>query len=98
VDIRPDSATRGRWVGVELSADNHRQMWIPPGLAHGFLVLSDSADFLYKASAYYAPQEEGAVRWDDPDLAIAWPDTGAAPQLSAKDAAAPSLREALGVR
>ena len=93
VDIRPDSATRGRWVGVELSADNHRQMWIPPGLAHGFLVLSDSADFLYKASAYYAPQEEGAVRWDDPDLAIAWPDTGVAPQLSAKDAGAPSWRE-----
>jgi dTDP-4-dehydrorhamnose 3,5-epimerase len=92
-DIRPGSATYGRWVGVELSADNQRQLWIPPGLAHGFLVLTDSADFLYKASAYYAPQEEGAVRWDDPDLAIAWPDTGAPPQLSGKDAAAPSLRE-----
>ena len=98
VDIRPGSATFGRWVGAELSADNHRQLWIPPGLAHGFLVLSDSADFLYKASAYYAPQEEGAVRWDDPDLAIAWPDTGAAPQLSAKDAAAPSLHEAIAAR
>jgi dTDP-4-dehydrorhamnose 3,5-epimerase len=96
VDIRPGSATQGRWVGVELSADNQRQLWIPPGLAHGFLVLTDSADFLYKASAYYAPQEEGAIRWDDPDLAIAWPGTGAAPQLSAKDAAAPSLREAIG--
>ena len=98
VDIRPGSATFGRWVGAELSADNHRQLWIPPGLAHGFLVLSDSADFLYKASAYYAPQEEGAVRWDDPDLAIAWPDTGAAPQLSAKDATAPSLHEAIAAR
>jgi len=96
VDIRPGSPTRGRWVGVELSADNQRQLWIPPGLAHGFLVLTDSADFLYKASAYYAPQEEGAIRWDDPDLAIAWPDTGAAPQLSAKDAVAPSLREVAG--
>jgi dTDP-4-dehydrorhamnose 3,5-epimerase len=98
VDIRPDSPTCGRWVGVELSAENHRQFWIPAGLAHGFLVLSESADFLYKATAYYAPQEEGAVRWDDPDLAIAWPDTGAAPQLSAKDAAAPTLRELLATR
>jgi dTDP-4-dehydrorhamnose 3,5-epimerase len=92
-DIRPGSPTFGRWVGVELSADNHRQLWVPPGLAHGFLVLSESADFLYKTSAYYAPQEEGAVRWDDPDLAIAWPDVGGPPQLSAKDAVAPSLRE-----
>jgi dTDP-4-dehydrorhamnose 3,5-epimerase len=96
VDIRRDSATYGRWVGVELSADNQRQLWIPPGLAHGFLVLTDSADFLYKASAYYAPQEEGAVRWDDPDLAIAWPDVGGPPQLSAKDAVAPFLREVGG--
>jgi dTDP-4-dehydrorhamnose 3,5-epimerase len=93
VDIRPGSATHGRWVGMELSADNQRQLWIPPGLAHGFLVLTDSADFLYKASAYYSPQEEGAVRWNDADLAIAWPDTGVAPQLSAKDAVAPTLRE-----
>ena len=92
-DIRPGSATYGRWVGAELSADNQRQLWIPPGLAHGFLVLTDSADFLYKASAYYAPQEEGAVRWDDPDLAIAWPDVGEAPKLSAKDAAAGLLRD-----
>lgn len=93
VDIRPGSATYGQWVGVELSADNHRQLWIPAGLAHGFLVLSDSADFLYKTTDYYAPQAEGAVRWDDPDLAIAWPDIGMAPQLSAKDAAAGSLRD-----
>jgi dTDP-4-dehydrorhamnose 3,5-epimerase len=93
VDIRRDSPTFGRWVGVELSADNHRQLWIPAGLAHGFLVLSDAADFLYKTTDYYAPQAEGAVRWDDPDLAIAWPDVGMAPQLSTKDAAAPWLRD-----
>jgi len=92
VDIRPGSATFGRWVGVELSADNHRQLWIPPGLAHGFLVLSDRADFLYKTTAYYDPAAEGAVRWDDPDLAIAWPDVGGPPSLSAKDAAAGGLR------
>jgi len=93
VDIRRDSPTFGRWVGVELSADNHRQLWIPAGLAHGFLVLSDTADFLYKTTDYYAPHAEGAVRWDDPDLAIAWPDVGMAPQLSGKDAAAAMLRD-----
>ncbi len=93
VDIRPDSATFGRWVGVELSAENHRQLWVPPGLAHGFLVISDSADFLYKTTAFYAPQAEGAVRWDDPDLAIQWPDAGVPPQLSAKDLAAGSLKD-----
>jgi dTDP-4-dehydrorhamnose 3,5-epimerase len=93
VDIRRDSPTFGRWVGAELSADNHRQLWIPAGLAHGFVVLSESADFLYKATDYYAPQAEDAIRWDDPDLAIAWPDTGAAPSLSGKDAAAGWLRD-----
>ena len=67
---------------------NQRQLWIAPGLAHGFLVLSESADFLYKATAYYAPQAERAIRWDDPDLKVAWPDIGAAPAVSAKDAAA----------
>ena len=92
VDIRPDSATFGRWVGVELSGVNHRQMWIPAGLAHGFLVTSDSADFLYKTTDYYRPDAEGSVRWDDPDLAIAWPLEGITPALSAKDAAAPRLR------
>lgn len=92
VDIRPGSASHGRWVGAELSADNHRQMWIPPGLAHGFLVLSDSADFLYKTTDYYAPEAEAALRWDDPDIGIAWPDAGVAPILSAKDRAAPGLR------
>ena len=92
VDIRLDSATFGRWVGVELSGVNHRQLWIPPGLAHGFLVTSDSADFLYKTTDYYRPESEGSVRWDDPDLAIAWPLEGLTPSLSAKDAAAPPLR------
>jgi dTDP-4-dehydrorhamnose 3,5-epimerase len=93
VDVRPGSATFGRWAGAELSADNHRQLWIPPGFAHGFVVLSDQADFLYKTTAYYAPQSEGAVRWDDPDIGIAWPDLGGPPQLSAKDAVAPSLKD-----
>ena len=93
VDLREGSPTYGRWDGVELSGDNHRQLWIPPGFAHGFLVLSDSADFLYKTTDYYAPQAEGAVRWDDPDIGIAWPDMGEAPQLAAKDAAAAWLRD-----
>ncbi len=96
VDIRPGSATYGQSVGVELSAENHRQMWVPPGLAHGFLVTSDSADFLYKTTAYYAPQAEGCIRWNDPHLGIAWPLHGTVPALSAKDAAAPGLAEALG--
>jgi dTDP-4-dehydrorhamnose 3,5-epimerase len=85
VDIRPQSPTFGQWVGVELSAENQRQLWIPPGLAHGFLVLSESADFLYKTTDYYAPAHERCIRWDDPTLAIAWPNTGAPPSLSAKD-------------
>ena len=88
VDIRPDSTTYGKWVGVELSARNHRQLWIPPGLAHGFLVTSESADFLYKTTDYYAPASEGAIRWDDPTLGIAWPLDGIDVTLSAKDAAA----------
>ena len=91
VDMRRRSATFGRWFGVELSAQNHRQLWIPPGFAHGFLVLSDTADFLYKTTDFYAPQAEGSVRWDDPGIGIAWPDIGMAPQLSAKDQQAPLL-------
>jgi dTDP-4-dehydrorhamnose 3,5-epimerase len=91
-DTRPDSPTFGRWVGTELSGANHRKMWIPARLAHGFLVTSDSADFLYKTTDYYRPESEGSVRWDDPDLAIAWPLDGITPSLSAKDAAAPDLR------
>ena len=93
VDIRRDSPTFGRWVGVELSGENHRQLWIPPGLAHGFLVLTDTADFLYKTTEFYSPADEGAIRWDDPDVGIAWPDLGLTPTLSAKDAAAGLLRD-----
>ncbi len=93
VDVRAGSPSFGRWVGFELSADNHRQLWIPAGFAHGFLVLSDSADFLYKTTDYYAPQAEGAVRWDDPAVGIAWPDLGMDYQLAAKDAAAPLLKD-----
>ena len=87
VDIRRGSPTFGRWFGSELSDANHRQLWIAPGLAHGFLVLSESADFLYKTTAYYEPTAERALRWNDPDLGIAWPDLGSAPLVSAKDAA-----------
>jgi dTDP-4-dehydrorhamnose 3,5-epimerase len=94
VDIRQDSATFGKWVGVELSEDNHRLLWLPPGIAHGFLVTSESADFLYKTTDYYAPQAEGCVLWSDPALAIAWPDVGFAPLLAPKDAAAPPLSAA----
>lgn len=91
VDIRRDSPSFGRWVGVELTGSNHRQLWIPAGLAHGFLVTSDSADFLYKTTDYYAPECEGSLRWDDPELGIDWPLHGGAPTLSGKDAAAPLL-------
>ncbi|MFN7812507.1 MAG: dTDP-4-dehydrorhamnose 3,5-epimerase [Planctomycetia bacterium] len=84
-DIRPGSPTCGRWVGVELTATNRRQLWVPPGLAHGFLVLSDEAEFLYKTTDYYAPDCERCIVWDDPVLAIDWPLAGP-PLLSPKDA------------
>lgn len=87
VDMRRSSPTFGHWVGVELSSENHRQLWLPPGMAHGFLVTSDSADFLYKTTAYYAPQAEACVRWDDAKLAISWPILNAPPIVSGKDAA-----------
>ncbi|HLM46497.1 MAG TPA: dTDP-4-dehydrorhamnose 3,5-epimerase [Myxococcaceae bacterium] len=93
VDIRKGSPTFGKWVGVELTADNKRQFWVPPGFAHGFYVLSESADFQYKCTALYAPQHDRGLRWDDPDLAISWPLSGS-PKLSAKDAAAPRLKDA----
>jgi dTDP-4-dehydrorhamnose 3,5-epimerase len=93
VDLRRDSPAFGKWVGVELSAENKRMFWLPPGMAHGFVVLSDSADFLYKATNYYAPQFERTILWNDPDLGIEWPLTGQ-PILSAKDAAAKAFREA----
>ena len=87
VDLRKKSATFGQWVGAYLSADNKRQFWIPEGFAHGFLVLSDAAEFLYKTTDYYAPEYERCIRWDDPTLAIDWPD-GLTPVLSAKDSQA----------
>ena len=84
VDIRKSSPTFGQWVGAELSEDNQHQLWVPPGFAHGFVVLSESADFLYKTTDYYAPEYERCIAWNDPQLAIAWPIAGA-PSLSAKD-------------
>jgi dTDP-4-dehydrorhamnose 3,5-epimerase len=93
VDIRRGSPTFGQWAGVELSEDNHRQMWVPPGMAHGFVVLSDSADFLYKTTDYYAPQHERAIAWNDPDIGIQWPLTEP-PMLSSKDQQAKLLRDA----
>jgi dTDP-4-dehydrorhamnose 3,5-epimerase len=93
VDIRRDSQAFGKWVGVELSAENKRILWMPPGLAHGFVVLSESADFLYKATDYYAQEFERTILWNDPDLAIEWPLAGQ-PILSSKDAAAKTFREA----
>lgn len=94
VDIRKNSPTFGQWVGVELSADNQRQLWVPPGLAHGFLVLSESAEFLYKTTDYYSPEHERCIRWDDPQLAIDWPKVDEEIQLSAKDQAGRLLAEA----
>lgn len=84
VDIRRRSATFGKWVGVTLSAENKRQLWVPEGFAHGFLVLSESAEFLYKTTDYYAPAHERCILWNDPDLGIEWPLTGT-PVLSRKD-------------
>lgn len=95
VDLRRSSTTFGRWDTVRLSAENQQQLWIPAGFAHGFYVLSNSADLLYKCTDYYAPAADRTIRWDDPDLAIPWPLlNGCPPLLSAKDAAAPRLREA----
>jgi dTDP-4-dehydrorhamnose 3,5-epimerase len=85
VDIRRSSPTLGEWVGVELSAENRRQLWVPEGFAHGFLVLSDAAELLYKASEYYAPDSEHCIIWDDPALGIEWPLNGEHPVLSSKD-------------
>lgn len=93
VDIRRGSPTFGQWVGLELSEDNHRQLWVPPGLAHGFLVLSESADFVYKTTDYYAPQHERAIAWNDQDIGIEWP-LADPPLLSGKDQLAKPLRDA----
>lgn len=84
VDLRRGSPTFGRWAGVELSEDNHRQFWVPPGFAHGFVVLTESADFLYKTTDYYAPEHERCLKWDDPAVGIDWP-LDVDPRLSAKD-------------
>lgn len=91
VDIRRGSPTFGRWVGVELTADNGRQLLVPKGFLHGFLTLTDDCDVAYKCSDYYDPACDAAVRWDDPDLAVDWGLAGAAPVLSDKDAAAPAF-------
>jgi dTDP-4-dehydrorhamnose 3,5-epimerase len=93
VDIRKSSPTFGQHVGVHLTAENKRQLWIPPGFAHGFVVLSETAEFLYKTTALYAPQFERCIRWDDPSIAIVWPIAGA-PLLSAKDQQGENLKEA----
>jgi dTDP-4-dehydrorhamnose 3,5-epimerase len=93
VDVRRSSPTFGRWVGEVLSAANHRQLWIPPGFAHGFAALSEGAEVLYKTTDFYHRDSERAVRWDDPTIGIAWP-TNTAPLISDKDAAAPALGEA----
>jgi dTDP-4-dehydrorhamnose 3,5-epimerase len=93
LDLRRSSPTFGRWTGVTLSAENRRMAWIPSGFAHGFLVVSDAAEFLYKTTDYHAPEHERTIAWDDSDLAIQWPLAGA-PVLSAKDAAGLRLRDA----
>ena len=93
LDIRKSSPTFGKWVGCELSGTNHLQLWIPQGFAHGFIVLSESADFLYKTTDYYAPAHERCIAWNDPSIGITWPE-GIAPLLSAKDQQGLSLDQA----
>src|SRR5687768_14591057 len=95
VDIRKSSSTFGQWVGAELSEENHLQLWIPPGFAHGFYVLSDSADFLYKTTEYYLPELERSLLWNDPTVAVSWPiQADVSPIVSAKDKIAPKLTDA----
>jgi dTDP-4-dehydrorhamnose 3,5-epimerase len=94
VDIRASSPTFGQWIGRILSEQNKELFWIPPGFAHGFLVLSDEADFVYKCTDYYTPGDEYAIRWDDPDLAIEWPLDSITLNLSGKDTRAPFLKDA----
>jgi dTDP-4-dehydrorhamnose 3,5-epimerase len=95
VDIRRSSPTFGRWVGVTLSEENHHMLWVPAGFAHGFVVLSESADFLYRCTDFWAPAHERAIQWNDPDLNIAWPlPKGVEPVLSGKDAQAKRFRDA----
>ncbi len=92
VDVRRGSPTFGRWYGAELTEDNHRQLWVPAGLAHGFCVLSDSADFFYKCTELYHPEHDRGIAWNDPDVGVKWPTD--APLLSAKDQNLPRLRDA----
>ena len=92
VDIRPESPTFGKWYGIHLSETNKKQLWIAPGLAHGFLVLSDSADFLYKTTDYWYPEFERSIAWNDTELSIDWPLDGATPRLAIKDETAPPFR------
>jgi dTDP-4-dehydrorhamnose 3,5-epimerase len=94
VDLRRSSPHCGQWTGVHLRARDHRQLWVPPGFGHGFVVLSDSADFLYKTTDYWWPEHERSLAWNDPDLGIAWPAVIGTPVLAAKDQAAPRLRDA----
>lgn len=94
VDLRRSSPNFGKWVGVELSAANHRMLWVPPGFGHGFLTLADGTDFMYKCTELYAPAFDRCVAWNDPDVAIDWPLDGATPSLSAKDMAGASLADA----
>jgi len=91
VDLRPNSPTFGQWFGMELNDENHRQLWIPPGFAHGFCVLSEHADFQYKCTEFYHPDDEGGIRWNDPELGIEWPIE--TPILSTRDQALPTLHE-----
>ena len=96
VDLRPDSATFRQWIGEELCGDERCSLWIPEGFAHGFLVLSESADVLYKTTDFYSPQHERCIRWNDPALAINWPMHGKKPIVSSKDAAGMSVEAAVG--
>jgi dTDP-4-dehydrorhamnose 3,5-epimerase len=94
VDLRRSSSTFGQWWGVELSADNHRMLWVPPGLAHGILITSEAADFLYKCTDLYSPQDERTLAWNDPKVGVQWPlPAGVAPKLSAKDAVGQTFAE-----
>lgn len=93
VDLRAGSPTYGKWAGVELSADNKRMFWVPPGFAHGFFCLEDDTDFLYKCTAFYAPADEHSLQWDDPEVGIEWPLAGLDPQLSPKDKTGKRLSE-----
>jgi len=94
VDLRKSSPNFGKWVGVELSEQNKRQLWVPTGFGHGFLVVSDAADFLYKTTEFWMGQHERSLRWNDSSLAVQWPLAGALPQLATKDATAPLLADA----